>query len=76
MHRLLIASAFVLSLTGVAVAKQEGFPNPYYVAMHTESGACVIMNKSPNPKFFNVMGTYESMEAAHKAMGGMKECAT
>ena len=38
MHRLLIASALVLSLTGVAVAKQEGFPNPYYVAKHTESG--------------------------------------
>ena len=75
MHRLLIASAFVLSLTGVAVAKQEGFPNPYYVAKHTDSGACVIMNKSPNPKFFQVMGTYDWMEAAHKAMSGMKECA-
>lgn len=75
MHRLLIASAFVLALTGIAAAKQEGIPNPYYVAMHTESGACVIMNKSPNPKFFNVMGTYDSMEAAHKAMGSMKECA-
>jgi hypothetical protein len=57
MHRLLIASAFVVALTGIAAAKQEGIPNPYYVAMHTESGACVIMNKSPNPKFFNVMGT-------------------
>jgi hypothetical protein len=33
------------------------------------------MNKSPNPKYFQLMGTYDSMEAAHKAMGGMKECA-
>lgn len=74
MHRLLIASAFVLSLTGVAVAKEEGIPNPYFVAKHTESGACVIMNKSPNPKFFQLMGTYDSMESAHKAMGGMKDC--
>ncbi len=75
MQRLLIASALVLSLTGVAVAKEEGIPNPYFVAKHMESGACVIMDKSPNPKFFQLMGTYESMEAAHKAMGGMKECA-
>jgi hypothetical protein len=75
MHRLLIASAFVLSLTGVAAAKQEGFPNPYHVAKHTESGACVIMKQSPNPKFFTSMGTYDSMEAAHEAMGGMKDCA-
>ena len=75
MKSLLVASVFVLSLTGIAVAKQEGIPNPYFVAVHTDSGACVIMNKSPNPKFFQVMGTYDSMEAAHKAMGGMKECA-
>jgi hypothetical protein len=75
MQRLLIASAVVLALSGIAVAKEEGIPNPYFVAKHTESGACVIMDKSPNPKFFQLMGTYESMEAAHKAMGGMKECA-
>ncbi|MGD9502867.1 MAG: hypothetical protein AB7V40_10335 [Methyloceanibacter sp.] len=75
MHRLLIASAFVLAFSGIAAAKQEGIPNPYYVAKHTESGACVIMNTSPNPKFFQVMGTYDSMEAAHTAMGGMKDCA-
>ncbi len=75
MQKFLIASAFVLSLSGIAVAKDEGIPNPYFVAKHTESGACVIMDKSPNPKFFQLMGTYESMEAAHKAMGGMKECA-
>lgn len=75
MHRLLIASAFVLSVSGIAVAKEEGIPNPYFVAMHKESGACVIMNKAPNPKFFTSMGTYDSMDAAHKAMGGMKECA-
>ena len=75
MHRLLIASAFVLSLTGVAVAKDEGIPNPYHVAKHTESGACVIMKQAPNPKFFQLMGTYDSMDAAHKAMGGMKDCA-
>ena len=75
MQKFLIASAFVLSLSGIAVAKEEGIPNPYFVAKHTESGACVIMDKSPNPKFFQLMGTYDSMEAAHKAMGGMKECA-
>jgi hypothetical protein len=75
MQKFLIASAFVLSLSGIAVAKDEGIPNPYFVAKHTESGACVIMDKSPNPKFFQLMGTYDSMEAAHKAMGGMKECA-
>jgi hypothetical protein len=75
MHRLLIASALVLTLSGIAFAKDEGIPNPYFVAKHMESGACVIMDKSPNPKFFQLMGTYESMEAAHKAMGGMKECA-
>ena len=75
MKSLLVASALVLTLSGIAVAKQEGIPNPYFVAVHSESGACVIMNKSPNPKFFQAMGTYDSMEAAHKAMGGMKECA-
>ena len=75
MQRLLIASALVLALSGIAVAKEEGIPNPYFVAKHMECGACVIMDKSPNPKFFQLMGTYESMEAAHKAMGGMKECA-
>jgi hypothetical protein len=75
MQRLLIASALVLTLSGIAVAKQEGIPNPYFVAIHTDSGACVIMNKTPNSKFFKTMGTYDSMEAAHKAMGGMKECA-
>ena len=69
MQKFLIASAFVLSLSGIAVAKEEGIPNPYFVAKHTESGACVIMDKSPNPKFFQLMGTYDSMEAAHKAMG-------
>ncbi len=75
MQKFLIASAFVLSLSSVAFAKDEGIPNPYFVAKHTESGVCVIMNKSPNPKFFQLMGTYDSMEAAHKAMGGMKDCA-
>jgi hypothetical protein len=66
MKSLLVASALVLTLSGIAVAKQEGIPNPYFVAVHSESGACVIMNKSPNPKFFQLMGTYDSMEAAHR----------
>lgn len=74
MKRLLVASVFVLSLTGMAIAKQEGIPNPYFVAIHNDSGACVIMNKTPDAKYFKTMGTYDSMEAAHKAMGGMKEC--
>jgi hypothetical protein len=74
MQKLLIASAFVLAFTGFAFAKQEGIPNPYFVAIHMESGACVIMDKEPNAKYFKTMGKYDSMEAAHKAMGGMKEC--
>ena len=74
MQKTLIAAAFVLAFTGIAVAKQEGFTNPYFVAIHTESGACVVMNKEPNAKYFKTMGKYDSMEAAHKAMGGMKEC--
>jgi hypothetical protein len=74
MQKLLITSAFVLSFTGLAFAMQEGIPNPYFVAIHMESGACVIMNKEPNAKYFKTMGKYGSMEDAHKAMGGMKEC--
>jgi hypothetical protein len=75
MHKLLITGAFVLTLSGLAFAKQEGIPNPYYVAIHNDSGACVIMDKEPNAKYFKTMGKYDSMEAAHTAMGGMKECA-
>jgi hypothetical protein len=76
MQRLLVASAFVLALTGMAVAaQQEGIPNPYFVAIHNDSGAYVIMNKTPDSKYFKTMGQYDSMEAAHKVMGGMKECA-
>ena len=74
MQKTLIAAAFVLAFTGIAVAKQEGFTNPYFVAIHMDSGACVIMNKEPNAKYFKTMGKYDSMETAHKAMGGMKEC--
>jgi|GEM_PF-3561741 hypothetical protein len=74
MQKTLIAAAFVLAFTGIAVAKQEGFTNPYFVAIHNDSGACVVMNKEPNAKYFKTMGKYDSMEAAHKAMGGMKEC--
>jgi hypothetical protein len=74
MQKTLIAAAFVLAFTGIAVAKQEGFTNPYFVAIHNDSGACVIMNKEPNAKFFKTMGKYGSMEEAGKAMGGMKEC--
>ena len=74
MQKLLITTAFVLSLTGAAFAAQEGFPNPYFVAIHNDSGACVIMNKEPNAKYFKTMGKYGSMEDAHKAMGSMKEC--
>ena len=74
MQKTLIAAAFVLAFTGIAVAKQEGFTNPYFVAIHMDSGACVVMNKEPNAKYFKTMGKYDSMEAAHKAMGGMKEC--
>ena len=68
MKRLLVASVFVLSLTGM------GIPNPYFVAIHNDSGVCVIMNQTPDAKYFKTVGTYDSMEAAHKAMGGMKEC--
>jgi hypothetical protein len=74
MQKLLIASAFVFTFAGLALAGPEGFPNPYFVAIHNDSGACVIMNKEPNPKYFKTMGKYGSMEDAHKAMGGMKEC--
>jgi hypothetical protein len=75
MQKLLIASIFVLAAAGTSIAGPEGFPNPYFVAMHTESGTCVIMNKEPNAKYFKSMGKYGSMEEAHKAMGSMKECA-
>jgi hypothetical protein len=74
MQKPLIASALVLGCTGYAFAMQEGIPNPYFIAVHKDSGACVIMNKQPNTKYFKSMGKYDSMEAAHKAMGGMKEC--
>jgi hypothetical protein len=75
MQKFLIASAFVLTFSGLAFAAPEGIPNPYFVAIHNDSGACVVMNKQPNAKYFKTMGKYDSMEAAHKAMGGMKECA-
>ena len=74
MRNLLIAAALVVVSTGLALAAPAGFPNPYFVAIHMDSGACVIMNKEPNAKYFKTMGKYDSMEAAHKAMGGMKEC--
>jgi hypothetical protein len=74
MHKVLIASAFTLGFTGLALAMQEGIPNPYFVALHMDSNTCVIMNKEPNSKYFKSMGKYDSMEAAHKAMGSMKEC--
>ena len=74
MRNLLIAAALVVVSTGLALAAPAGFPNPYFVAIHTESGACVVMNKEPNAKYFKTMGKYDSMEAAHNAMGGMKEC--
>jgi hypothetical protein len=32
------------------------------------------MMKEPNAKYFKTMGKYGSIEDAHKAMGGMKEC--
>jgi len=75
MQKLLIAAAFALTFSGLAFAAPEGIPNPYFVAIHTDSGACVVMNKEPNAKYFKTMGKYGSMEAAHTAMGGMKECA-
>ncbi|MGZ8416665.1 MAG: hypothetical protein ACXWVQ_06720 [Methyloceanibacter sp.] len=74
MRKVLIASTFVLGLTSLAFAAQEGIPNPYFVAIHNDSGACVIMNKEPNAKYFKTMGKYKSMEEAGTAMGGMKEC--
>jgi hypothetical protein len=48
--------------------------NAFFVAIHNDTGACVIMMKEPNAKYFKTMGKYGSIEDAHKAMGGMKEC--
>jgi hypothetical protein len=74
MRKILINAAFLAASAGIAVAGPAGFPNPYFVAIHMDSGVCVITNKEPSSKYFRMMGKYGSMEDAHKAMGGMTEC--
>ncbi len=77
MQKILIAAAFVLAFTGIAVAKQEGFTNPFYVAIDISSGRCVMMQfmgaGGPGGRY-KVMGTYGSMRSAHKAMTRMAGC--
>jgi hypothetical protein len=74
MRRFLIATALVVACAGTALAA-EGFPNPFYVTIDLSTGRCMMMQfmgaGGPDKSRYQIMGTYPSMRAAHKAMVGM-----
>lgn len=75
MPKLLIAAAVLFMATiGGAVAKQEGIPNVYYMALHLATGKCVMMTSLPNPSAYKVMGAYKTQRAASRAMRRTPEC--
>src|SRR5918995_7426382 len=69
MPKLLMAAAVLFTATaGTAVAKQEGIPNVYYMAIHLGTGKCVMLTSVPNPAKHKVMGAYKTPGAASRAM--------
>jgi hypothetical protein len=75
MPKLLIAAAVLfMATTGIAVAKQEGIPNVYYMAINLATGKCVMMTTAPNPSKYKVMGAYKTPGAASRAMRRTAEC--
>lgn len=75
MQKLLIAAALLfVATTGTAVAKQEGIPNLYYMALNLSTGKCVMMTTVPNPSKYKVMGAYKTPGAASRAMRRTAEC--
>jgi len=75
MPKLLIAAAVLFMATaGTAVAKQEGIPNVYYMAIHLGTGKCVMLTSVPNPAKYKVMGAYKTTGAASRAMRRTAEC--
>jgi hypothetical protein len=74
MRKLLIASILVLAAAGTAVAKQEGIPNAYYMAMDLHTGKCIVMTTLPTASRYHMMGTYKNLRAASRAMRKTTEC--
>jgi hypothetical protein len=76
MRKYLIAAAFVVACGGAAFA--DAFANPFYVAIDRASGRCVMMQfmgaGGPDTHRYQIMGSYKSMKAAHKAMTHMANC--
>lgn len=69
MLRYFLAAVLISTLAGSAWALNE---TPHYVGLDPATKACaVLVTKTQGWK---IMGTYESTEAAKKAMDGMKEC--
>jgi opacity protein-like surface antigen len=69
MRKFLIAAALIVAYATPAFAED------FYVAVDLASGRCVMMSgKEPDAKHFKMMGKYATMDAAHKAMGTMRDC--
>jgi hypothetical protein len=74
MKKLLIASVLVLAAAGSALAKQEGIPNFYYMALDLHTGKCVLMSTAPASSRYKMMGTYKTAQEANRAMRKASEC--
>ena len=75
MPKLLLAATVLLMVSmGGAVAKQEGIPNVYYMALNLTTGKCVMMTSVANPSVYKVMGAYKTQRAASRAMRRTAEC--
>ena len=75
MQKFLIAAALLFAATtGTAVAKQEGIPNVYYMAINLATGKCVVMTTTPSPSKDKTMGAYKTPGAASRAMRRTSEC--
>ena len=75
MSKILIAATILfMAAAGSAVAKQEGIPNVYYMAINLGTGKCVMMTSVPNPSKYKVMGAYKTPGAASMAMRRTAEC--
>jgi hypothetical protein len=73
MKKFLIASVLVLA-AGSALAKQEGIPNLYYMALDLHTGKCVLMSTAPASSRYKMMGTYKTAQEANRAMRKASEC--
>ena len=73
MRKFLLAGALLALSTGVALS--AAFPNPFYVAIDRATGQCVMMQfmgaAGPDRNRYRVMGAYNSMRKAHRAMTSM-----